>query len=106
MEDGRRTYIQFRWEGDDLLTDNEATQVPSNYPNALKINRLLTLKMGWLKETSTGNYVLGPNLRQDCFTDIILDLKNMTHDLGYKHKLELGKDKPVQLAFHESQPRV
>ena len=44
-EDGKRTYIKFRWEGSDLLTDNEATQVHSKYPSAFKINRKLALKM-------------------------------------------------------------
>ena len=64
-EDGKRTYIKFRWEGSDLLTDNEATQVHSKYPSAFKINRTLALKMGWLKETTPENCVLGPNLRQE-----------------------------------------
>ena len=94
-EDGKRTYIKFRWEGSNLLTDNEATQVHSKYPSAFKINRTLALKMGWLKETSPGNYVLGPNLRQEFFTDLVPDLKNMTHDLEDEHKLGHGNDKPV-----------
>ena len=77
--------------------------------------------MGWLKETSPGNYVLGPKLRQELFTDLVPDLENMTHDLGGEHKLGNGKDKPVfldggsrsfdseyhlQLAFHECRPSV
>ena len=94
-EDGKRTYIKFRWDGSDLLTDNEATQVHSKYPNAFKINRTLALKMGWLKETTPENYVLGSNLRQEFFTDLVPDLKNMTHDLGDGHKLGHGKDKPA-----------
>ena len=94
-EDGKRTYIKFRWDGSDLLTDNEATQVHSKYPNAFKINRTLALKMGWLKETTPENYVLGPNLRQEFFTDLVPDLKNMTHDLGDGHELGHGKDKPA-----------
>ena len=64
-------------------------------PNAFKINRTLALKMGWLKETTPENYVLGPNLRQEFFTDLVPDLKNMTHDLGDGHKLGHGKDKPA-----------
>ena len=53
--DGKRTYVKFRWDGDDLLTDNKATQVRSNYSPALKINKMLALKMGWLKKRSQGN---------------------------------------------------
>ena len=100
-EDGKRTYIKFRWEGSDLLTDNEATQVYLKYPNAFKINRTLALKMGWLKETTPENYVLGPNLRQEFFTDLVPDLKNMTHDLGNGHELGHGKDKPVFWMMHQ-----
>ena len=79
--DGKRTYVKFRWGGDDLLTDNKATQVHSNYSPALKINKMLALKMEWLKERSPGNYDLGPNLRQDFFTDTVPNLETMTHDL-------------------------
>ena len=61
---GKRMYVKFRWDRDDLLTDNKATHVRSNYSPALKINKILALKMGWLKERSPGNYDLGPNLRQ------------------------------------------
>ena len=51
--------------------------------------------MGWLKETTPENYVLGPNLRQEIFTDLVPDLKNMTHDLGDGHELGHEKDKPA-----------
>ena len=37
--------------------------------------------MGWLKERSPGNYDLGPNLRQEFFTDTVPNLETMTHDL-------------------------
>ena len=47
--DGKRMYVKFRWDGDDLLTDNKATHVCSIYSPALKINTMLALKMGWLK---------------------------------------------------------
>ena len=78
---GKRTYVKFRWDGDDLLTDNKASHVCSNYSPELKINKMLALKMGWLKERSLGNYDLGPNLRQEFFTDTVPNLETMTHDL-------------------------
>ena len=74
-------YVKCRWDGDDLLTDNKATHVRSIYSPALKINKMLVLKMGWLKERSPGNYDLGPNLRQEFFTDTVPNLETMTHDL-------------------------
>ena len=79
--DGKRTYMKFRWDGDNLLTDTKATQVCSNYSPALKISKMLALKMGWLKKRSQGNYDLGPNLLQEFFTDTVPNLVTMTHDL-------------------------
>ena len=81
VSDGKRMYVKFPWDGDDLLTNNKATHVRSNYSPALKINKTLALKMGWLKERSPGNYDLGPNLRQEFFTDTVTNLETMTHDL-------------------------
>jgi len=42
---------------------------------------MLALKMGWLKERSPRNFDLGPNLRQEFFTDTVPNLETMTHDL-------------------------
>ena len=72
--DGKRTFMKFCWDGDDLLTDNKATHVRSSYSPALKINKMWALKMGWLKERSPGNYDLGPNLHEEFF----IDLQTMT----------------------------
>ena len=63
------------------LMDNKATHVRPNYSPALKINKMLYLKMGWLKERSPGNYDLGPNLRQEFFTDTVPNLETTKHDL-------------------------
>ena len=79
--DGKRMYVKFCWDGNNLLTDNKATNVRSNYLTALKISKILALKMGWLKERSPGNYDLGPNLGQEFFTDTVPNLETMTHDL-------------------------
>ena len=78
---GKRMYVKFRWDGDDLLTDNKSTHVRSNYSPALKINKMFALKMGSLKERSPENYDLRPNLRQEFFTDTVPNLETMTHDL-------------------------
>jgi len=68
-------YVKFRWDGDDLLTDNKETHVRSNYSPALKINKMLALKMGWLKGRSPEKL-----LRQEFFTDTVPNLETMTHD--------------------------
>ena len=62
------------------MTDNKAAHVRSNYSPALKLNKMLALKMGLLKERSRGNYDLGPNLRQEFF-DTVPNLETMTQDL-------------------------
>ena len=60
--DGKRTYIKFKWEGDELVTDNESTLRPQSidFP-ALHINTELSERMGWIKKIGSG-YELGPNL--------------------------------------------
>ena len=47
--DGKTMYVKFRWDGDDLLTDDKATHVRSNYSPALKINKMLALKIGMVE---------------------------------------------------------
>ena len=78
---GKRMYIAFRWNGEDLLTDNVDTFMHDTKPPVLKINQSLALKMGWIKQRGSGNYDLGPNLCQVFFTDTVPDLKNITHDV-------------------------
>ena len=39
--DRKRINVKFSWDGDDLLTDNKATHVRSNYSPAFKINKML-----------------------------------------------------------------
>ena len=74
--DGKRTYIKFKWEGEELVTDNQDTdkteRTDGNRP-ALKINKNLAHIMGWVTQDAKGNYVLGPNIRQEFFTDTIPD---------------------------------
>jgi len=82
--DGKRMYVKFRWDGDGLLTDKKATHVRSNGSPALKINKMLALKMGWSKERSPEKL-----LRQEFFTDTVPNLETMTHDL------KNDRDKPL-----------
>ena len=64
--DGKRTYVKFNWEGDDLVTDNKDTFRPlKDYP-ALQLKSELAEKMGWVKKNGSG-YELGPNLLDRIF---------------------------------------
>ena len=45
------------------------------------IHQTLGIKMGWLRKSKDGTFVLVPNLRQEFVNDVIPDLKNTVHDL-------------------------
>jgi len=68
--DGKRTYVRFKWEGEDLVTDNENVLRPIKDMPALHINVALACKMGWLEKNGSG-YNLGPNLQSEFFKDEI-----------------------------------
>ena len=72
--DGRRTYVAFKWEGEDLVTDNKDIVRPRTLRPALRFNVDLALKMGWLKKDGN-SYVLGPNLRIEFVDDAIPDIR-------------------------------
>ena len=60
---GKRTYIKFKWEGDELVIDNEDTILTLDVSNrpGIYINLELAKKMGWLRYREKFNdYVLGP----------------------------------------------
>ena len=78
--DGKRTYIEFRWEGDELVTHNEDMIRPITDLPALHINVDLATKMGWLMKKGS-SYELGPNLQIEFFKDEIPDIGVV----GYLH---------------------
>ena len=84
--DGKRAYIKFKWEGDELVTDNENTLRPQSidFP-ALHINTELSERMGWIKKIGSG-YELGPNLQMEFFKDEIPDLAYMLLHADVKDK--------------------
>ena len=61
----KRTYFDFKWEGDELVTNNKDIDV-ALIPPKLEINVELAKLMGWL--TSDGEK-LGPNLNMELFDD-------------------------------------
>ena len=73
-QQGKHTYVKFRWEGGDLIIDNTNVCHCGNQTPSFTIYTKLALKMGWLRKISSG-LVLGPNLQQDFMGDQIPDMK-------------------------------
>ena len=63
---GKRRYIKFKWEGDELVTDNEDTVKSAGSPY-LMIRKDLAQKMKWVIENEDDTRQLGPNLKQELF---------------------------------------
>ena len=53
-DQGKHTYVKFKWEGEDLLIDNTNVCHCGNKTPALTIYTKLALKMGWLRKMSSG----------------------------------------------------
>ena len=73
-DQGKHTYVKFKWEGEDLLIDNTNVCHCKTDTPALYIYTKLAIKMGWLRKISSG-LILGPNLQQDFMGD---QIPNMT----------------------------
>ena len=63
---GNRTYVHFKWEGDDFVLDNSSVKLGkvisvSYYPH-FHVNADLAVEMGWFKELGNDKYGIGPNL--------------------------------------------
>ena len=67
--DNKKTYVDFKWDGDDFLITADAMFV-QNLPipggrdsiPAFYMNKDLALDMGWFVETGENTFKLGPNL--------------------------------------------
>ena len=69
----QRTYIKFKWEGDELVTDNEDTSKARANPYFM-IHKDLAHKMKWVIKKDDGKIFLGPNLQQELFGETVPDL--------------------------------
>lgn len=70
----QRTYWKWKWEGDELVSDNLDTYKtdPSTRPMFL-IDLAMGVKMGWFRyDDDAEYYVLGPNLKQEMFDPNII----------------------------------
>ena len=73
-DQGKHTYVKFKWEGEDLLIDNTNVCHCGNKTPVLTIYTKLALKMGWLRKIDSG-LVLGPNLQQEFLGEQIPNMK-------------------------------
>ena len=85
---GTRTYSKFKWEGDELVTDNEDTKKTSAVP-AFLILKDLAHKMKWVVKKDDGSIFLGPNLQQELFGETVPDLNAP----GVYEDVQKGDDK-------------
>ena len=73
-DQGKHTYVKFRWEGEDLLIDNtNVSHDGSVRTPSFAVHTKLAAKMGWLRKITSG-WILGPNLQQDFLGDQIPDM--------------------------------
>jgi len=79
-DQGKHTYVKFKWEGDDLLIDNTNVCHCGNQTPSFTIYTKLAVKMGWLRKISSG-LVLMPNLQQEFMGD---QIPNLTKNRDWK----------------------
>ena len=75
---GKKTYIDFKWEGDDFVIDTTnvhlqkiATSSVTDYRPKFYVNKEFALEMGWFVEKGGNTYGLGPNLGIEIHDDEI-----------------------------------
>ena len=76
--DGKKTYIDFKWDGDDFLIDNSDIHLQlirgsfgvDYFPNVY-VNAEFAIEMGWFKEVGEKTYTLGPNIMMEPPGDVM-----------------------------------
>ena len=61
--------LTFRWEGEDLILDNEGQDV-SGTRSVVGFYDKMAHDLGWLQQTAGGTIALGPNLKPELYTDV------------------------------------
>ena len=82
-DQGKHTYIKFKWEGEDLLIDNTNICHCGLKTPTLTIYTKLALKMGWLRQIDTV-LMLGPNLQQEFIGDQVPNMTKPAVDNDWK----------------------
>ena len=68
---GKKTYVKFRWKGEDLVIDNTNICHCGPTTPVFSVHTKLATKMGWivLSPTHSSGFTLGPNLQQTFIQD-------------------------------------
>ena len=113
-DDGKKSYVDFFVEGEDLVIDNRFTIRTTELGSRPKLlfNRELAKKMGWIEgESVNGHYKLRPNIEQ-VFTDDTIPTLNINGGRvrrGWTTRLldhlqrDDGTERLLQLAFDKCQ---
>ena len=83
-KDGKRTYIKFVWEGDELVLDNREVVTSSEVGDrpGFGFNQELAKRMGWIVWNKTLHaYQLGPNIQHEFTQDTIPTLTAFSGDV-------------------------
>ena len=81
---GKRTYIKFVWEGEDLVIDNKEVVTSSEVASrpSFGFNKELAKRMGWIVRSGPLDpYQLGPNIQHEFTQDTIPTLTNISGDV-------------------------
>ena len=81
---GKRTYIKFVWEGDDLVIDNKEVVTSHEVVSrpGFGFNKELAKRMGWIvRSDPLSPYQLGPNIQHEFTQDTIPSLTNISADV-------------------------
>ena len=87
-KDGKRTYIKFVWEGDELVLDNREVVTTSEVGSrpGFGFNQELAKRMGWIVWNKTLDaYQLGPNIQHEFTQDTIPTLTAFSGDVFDKN---------------------
>ena len=72
--DGKKTYVNFKWEGDDLVIDNSGTKVQKYgvewFPSFM-VDADLAIEMGWFQKFGETRYGLSSNLVIEVLGDVV-----------------------------------
>ena len=86
--DGKRTYVKFVWEGEDLVIDNKEIAIRSSELGdrpAFYFGEEFAKKMGWLEwQEGLAEYRLGTNIQQEFDQDTIPVLSLVAADVFHR----------------------
>ena len=75
-KDGKKTYVDFKWEGDDFVIDTTnvslqkiSSSTANDYRPKFYVNKEFALEMGWFVEKGGNTVGLGPNLVMEIHDD-------------------------------------